>query len=123
MTSKYFKLSLRENDVYLKINNIKKYYVYTSHGIDIYDYHVVIDNIPVHDRNLSFDDNYAGLFIYVDEDKKIHIYDNMNKKYADIEDNHDVNHITYFYGSERLYISSLENVVKEIILSISLNNL
>lgn len=123
MISTYFKLPLREKDIYLKINNIKKYYVYTSQGINVYDYHVEIDKIPVYDRNLSFDDNYAGLFIHVDIDKKIRIYDNMNKKYADIEDNHDVNHITYFYGSERLYISSLENVIKEIMLSIVLNEL
>ncbi len=123
MEAKYFKLSLREKDIYLKINNIKKYYVYTSQGINVYDYHVEIDKISVHDRDVSFDDNYAGLFIYVDEDKKIRIYDNINKKYADIEDNHDVNHITYFYGSGQLFTSSLEYVVKEIMLSIVLNEL
>lgn len=80
MEAKYFKLSLREKDIYLKINNIKKYYVYTSHGIDAYDYHVVIDKIHVYDdRDVSFEENYGGLFIYIDEYKKIRIYDNINK--------------------------------------------
>ena len=122
MEPKYFKLSDRENDVYFRVYEIKKYHAYSAHGIDFCDYHVVINEIHIYDeRDKPFDETYGGLFLYIDENKKIRIYDNIKKEYIDIEDNNDVNHLTYLYYDKK-YCDSIENVAKELLLQYVIDN-
>ena len=113
MEGKYFKLSLREKDVYFRIE-IQKYNAYSAHGIDFQDYQVIIMDLDIWEPKMDFEDIYGGLFLYLDENKKIRIYDNIKKKFIDIENNKDINHFCYFY-CEKKYFLSLENVIKEII--------
>lgn len=54
-----------------------KSFVYTANGKDFYDYQ--------NNNSDLFEEKYRGLFLCVDENKKIHIYNNINKKYIDIE--------------------------------------
>ena len=115
-----FKLSLREKTVYFIVNNIKKTFVYTSNGKDFYDYQIVIKDVHQNNNSDSFEEKYRGSFLCVDENKKIHIYDNINKKYIDIEKNDNLHHISYYYGTNN-YWTSLENVMKEILLIIFLS--
>ena len=68
MEPKYLKLSKGEKDIYFRINNIKKYYKYSSHGIELYDYDVIINDIYVYD-NKSIKEG-EGLFLSIDEKKK-----------------------------------------------------
>lgn len=115
----YFKLLLQEKTVYFIVNNIKKSHVYTANGKDFYDYQIVIKD--VHHNNLEpFEEKYRGLLLFVDDNKKIGIYDNINKKCIDIEKNDDLHHLSYYYGTNN-YWTSLENVIKEILLSIFLS--
>ena len=67
------------------------------------------------------DETYGGLFLYIDENKKIRIYDNLKKIYIDVEDNEDKNHLTYFYEAKEYY-DSIEYVVKEILLQFVIDN-
>ena len=66
------------------------------------------------------EDELEGLFLFVDENKKIRIYDIEKKTYVDVEDNEDIHYLCYFYGSKK-YFLSLANVVKEIFYSIMIN--
>jgi hypothetical protein len=113
----YLKFSKKDKDVYFRINNIKKYYIYSSHGVELYDYDIIINDMYVYDNNLL--DN-KGLFLSIDDKKNIRIYDNIKKEYYDIEDNNDVNHISYFYYGNT-YCTSLLNAVKEILLKVITN--
>ena len=113
MKGKYFKLSLREKDVYFRIK-IQKYHAYSAHGIDFQDYQVIIMDLDIREPKRDFEDTYGGLFLYLDENKKIRIYDNIKKKFIDIEDNKDINQLCYFYYDKK-YFLSLKNVIKEII--------
>jgi hypothetical protein len=115
-----FKLSLREKTVYFIVNNIKKTYVYTANGKDFYDYQVVIKDVHHSNNSEPFEEKYSGSFLCINENKKISIYDNINKKYIDIEKNENLHHLSYYYGINH-YWTSLENVIKEIFLSIFLS--
>lgn len=117
MEPKYLKFSKKDKDVYFRINNIKKYYSYSSHDVELYDYDIIINDMYVYDNNLL--DN-KGLFLSIDHNKNIRIYDNIKKEYYDIEENDDVNHISYFYYGNT-YCSSLHNAVKEILLKVITN--
>lgn len=116
----YFKLSLREKKVYFIVNNIKKSIVYTANGKDFYDYQVVIKDVHHSNNSEPFEEKYRGSFLCIDENKEISIYDNINKKYIDIEKNENLHHLSYYYGTNN-YWTSLENVIKEILLSIFLS--
>jgi len=118
MEPKYLKLTKGDKDIYFRINDIKKYYSYSSNGVELYDYDIIINDIYVYDNNLLLDNE--GLFLSIDDKKNIRIYDSIKKEYYDIEDNIDVNHISYFYYGN-IYCSSLHNAVKEILLKVITN--
>ena len=115
MDPKYLKLSKGDKDIYFRINNIKKYYIYSSHGVELYDYDIIINDVYVYD-NKSIEKS-EGLFLSIDDKKNIRIYNNIKKEYYDIEDNDDVNHTSYFYYGNT-YCTSLHNAVKEILLRV-----
>jgi hypothetical protein len=115
----YFKLSLREKDVYFIVNKIKKHHVYSVHGTDFYDYQILIKDVHQYKTTKPFEENYNGLFICLGNNKKICIYDNIEKKYIDIEKNDDLHHVLYYYEA-KINSFSLENLIKEIILNIFL---
>jgi hypothetical protein len=116
MEPQYLKLSKGTKDIYFRINNIKKYYRYSSNGVELYDYNIIINDIIIYD-NKSVEEECRGLFLCIDENKNIRIYDNIKKEYYDIENNEDVNHISYFYYGN-IYCTSLYNAVKEILLRV-----
>ena len=116
----YFKLSLREKDIYFMID-IKKYLAYSAHDIDFHDYHIVIMEIDIWDKNIDFNDKYGGLFLCFNENKVITIYDNIKKIYIDIENNNDIKSITYFYYGVEWNDISLKDAIKEILYKIFVN--
>jgi hypothetical protein len=116
MEPKYFKLSLREKDIYFMIHDIKKHLVYSARGQDFYDYQIVIKDIHI-PTNSSIDLEYGGLFVCIDDHKNFHIFNNITKEYVDIEENFDMNHLSYIYQKHD-YWTSLYNVMKEILLEI-----
>ena len=120
MEPKYLKLSKGGNDIYFRINDIKKYYRYSSYGVELYDYDIIINDIKIYD-NKSVEEECRGLFLCIDENKNIRIYDNIKKEYYDIEGNDDVNHISYFYYGNT-YCTSLYNAVKEILLKVIIDS-
>ncbi len=117
MEPKYLKLSKGDKDIYFRINDIKKYYKYSTYGVKLYDYDIIINDMYVYDNNLLDSEKGDGLFLSIDEKKNIRIYDNIKKEYYDIEDNDDVNHTSYFYYGNT-YCTSLHNAVKEILLRV-----
>jgi hypothetical protein len=121
MEPKYLKLSKGDKDIYFRINNIKKYHRYSAHGVELYDYDVIINDMYVYDNKSLEEDECEGLFLSIDEKKNIRIYDNIKKEYYDIEDNVDVNHTSYFYYGNT-YCTSLHNAVKEILLRFIIDN-
>lgn len=116
----YFKLVLRDKTVYFIVSHIKKYNVYSLHGKDFYDYKIIIKNFHQKNNSEPFEENYSGLLLCVDNKKNICIYDNIKKKYIDIEKTDDLHHVSYYYG-ENIHYFSLENLVKEILLNIFLS--
>jgi len=120
MEPKYLKLTKGDKDIYFRINNIKKYYSYSAHGVKLYDYDIIINDMYVYDNNLLLDSEHEGLFLSIDDKKNIRIFDNIKKEYYDIEENNDINHISYFYYGNT-YCSSLHNAVKEILLKVITN--
>lgn len=116
----YFKLDLRDKTVYFIVSHIKKYNVYSLHGKDFYDYQIVIKNFHQKNNSEPFEEKYSGLLLCVDNKKNICIYDNIKKKYIDIEKTDDLHHVSYYYG-ENIHYFSLENLVKEILLNIFLS--
>jgi hypothetical protein len=116
MDPKYLKISKGNKHIYFRINNIKKYNCYSVHGVELYDYHIIINDMYIYDNKL-LEKECEGLFLYIDEKKNIRIYDNIKREYYDIEDNDDVNHISYFYYGNT-YCTSLQNAVKEILLRV-----
>jgi hypothetical protein len=116
MEPKYLKISKGDKHIYFRINNIKKYNCYSVHDVELYDYHIIINDMYIYDNKL-LEEECEGLFLYIDEKKNIRIYDNIKKEYYDIEDNDDVNHISYFYYGNT-YSTSLYNAVKEILLRV-----
>ena len=116
----YFKLDLSDKTVYFIVSHIKKYNVYSLHGKDFYDYQIVIKNFHQKNNSEPFEEKYSGLLLCVDNKKNICIYDNIKKKYIDIEKTDDLHHVSYYYG-ENIHYFSLENLVKEILLNIFLS--
>jgi hypothetical protein len=116
MEPKYLKLTKEDTNIYFIINNIKKYYCYSSHGVELYDYNISINYMKIYD-NKSLEEECEGLFLCIDDKKNIRIYDNIKKEYYDIENNEDVNHTSYFYYGN-IYCTSLHNAVKEILLRV-----
>lgn len=115
-----FKLVLRDKTVYFIVNEIKKYHIYSLHGKDFYDYQIILKDVHQNNNSDSFEEKYHGSFLCIDENKKISIYDNIKKKYIDIEKTDDLHHVSYYYGPNMNYFS-LENTIKEILLSIFLS--
>jgi len=122
MEPKYLKISLIDKDVYFHIIDIKKYHQYSAHDIDFYDYHVIITELHVYDeRTKPFEEKYGGIFLYIDENKKIRLYDNIKKEYVEVENNEDINILEYYYYDKQ-YCTSIENVVKDILLQFVIDN-
>lgn len=121
MDPQYFKLSLREKDIYFMIHDIKKNIVYSARGQDFYDYQIIINDIHL-SENSSIDSEYSGQYVCIDEHKNLRIFNNITKEYVNIEQNFDLNHLSYNYQNQD-YWTSLENVMKEILLGIFKNNL
>ena len=105
MGPQYFKLPLREKDIYFMINDIKKNLVYSARGQDFYDYQIVINDIHL-PPNSSIDDEYGELFVCIDKNKNLRIFNNITKTYVDIEKNFDLNHLSYIY-QKQYYCTSL----------------
>jgi hypothetical protein len=120
MSSKYFKIENIDKDVYFHIVDIKKYICYSIRGVDLYDYQIMINHLFVYDKP-SFEENHKGLFIHIDKNKNIKIYDNIKKEYVNFEDNNDVTYISYFYYNNT-YCTSLENAIKQILFEFLINN-
>jgi hypothetical protein len=97
MGPKYFKLSLREKDIYFMIYDIKKHLVYSASGQNFYDYQIVIKDIHL-PPNSTIDSEYGGQFVCIDEHKNLRI-------------------LSYIYQKQD-YWTSLDNVMKEILLGI-----
>jgi hypothetical protein len=116
MDPQYFKLSLREKDIYFMINDIKKNHVYSARGQDFYDYQILINDIHL-TANSTIDSEYGGLFVCIDEHKNLRIFNNITKEYVEIEENYDLNHLSYIYQNQD-YWTSMENVMKEILFGI-----
>jgi hypothetical protein len=116
MGPKYFKLSLREKDIYFMIYDIKKHLVYSASGQNFYDYQIVIKDIHL-PPNSTIDSEYGGQFVCIDEHKNLRIFNNITNEYIDIEENFDLNHLSYIYQKQD-YWTSLDNVMKEILLGI-----
>ena len=121
MEPKYLKIATIDKDIYFYISDIKKYRQYSAHGIDFYNYQVIITEIYIYERTKSFEEEYGGLFLYIDENKQIQIYDNIKKMYINIETNKDINELEYYYYDKK-YNDSLENVVKDILLQFVIDN-
>ena len=121
MGPKYFKLSLREEDIYFMIHDIKKHLVYSARGQDFYDYQIIINDIHF-PANSTIDSEYSGKFVCIDEHKNLRLFNNITNEYVDIEENFDLNHLSYIYQKQD-YWTSLDNVMKEILLGIFKNNL
>jgi len=119
MGPKYFTLSLREEDIYFIIHDIKKHLIYSARGQNFYDYQIVINDIHF-PTNTSINSEYAGQFVCIDEHKNLRIFNNITNEYVDIEENFDLNHLSYVYQKQD-YWTSLENVMKEILLGIFKN--
>lgn len=119
MDPQYFKLSLREKDIYFMIHDIKKHLVYTARGQDFYDYQIVIKDIHL-PTNSKIDFEYSGQFVCIDEKRNLRIFNYITNEYVDIEENFDLNHLSYIYQNQD-YWTSLENVMKEILLWIFKN--
>jgi hypothetical protein len=119
MDPQYFKLSLREKDIYFMIDDIKKNLVYSARGKDFYDYQILINEIHL-SENSSIDSEYSGQFVCIDEHKNLRIFNNIRNEYVDIEENEDLHHLSYIYQKQD-YWTSLENVMKEILLRIFKN--
>ena len=116
MGPKYFTLSLREEDIYFIIHDIKKHLIYSARGQNFYDYQIVINDIHL-PANSSIDSKYGELFVCIDNRNNFCIFNNNTKEYVDIEENFDLNHLSYVYQKQD-YWSSLDNVMKEILLGI-----
>jgi len=122
MDPKYLKIATIDKDIYFHIIDIKKYHQHSAHGIDFHNYHVIITELHIYDeRTKPFEEKYGGLFLYIDENKQIRIYDNIKKEYFDIETNEDINELEYYYYDKK-YCDSLENVVKDILLQFVIDN-
>jgi len=123
MDPKYLKIATIDKDIYFHITDIKKYHQYSAHGIDFHNYHVIIAELHIYDeRTKPFEEKYGGLFLYIDDNKKIRMYDNIKKEYFDIETNEDINELEYYYYDKK-YCDSLENVVKDILLQFVIDNI
>jgi hypothetical protein len=120
MVPKYLKIENVDKDVYFQIVDIKKYICYSMRGVDLYDYQITINHLFVYDKQ-SFEENHNGLFIHIDKNKNVKIYDNVKKEYVNFEDCNDVNYLSYFYH-KNTYSTSLENAVKQILFEFFINN-
>jgi hypothetical protein len=119
MDPQYFKLSLREKDIYFMIDDIKKNLVYSTRGQDFFDYQIVIKDIHL-PTNSKIDSEYSGQFVCIDEKRNLRIFNYITKEFSNIEENFNLNHLSYIYQNQD-YWTSLENVMKEILLWIFKN--
>lgn len=110
MEYKYFTLPLFDKTVYFKIN-IDKRQVDQN-----YNYFIKINELFIYQCDL-FDEYYGGLFICIDENNKLKICDNIEKKDIVIDKSDD---ITYVYNSKK-YGNNLDNTIKEILYQIFVN--
>ena len=113
MEVKYFKLPLVDRTIYFKVY-IDSYHAYSAHGIDWKNYHVIINDKNIYEKEEKFDDTYGGLFLII-FDKEIKIYDNISKKIIEVDKNDDVLEIIYFYDNNEYAGVSLEYIAKEIL--------
>jgi len=122
MDPKYLKIATIDKDIYFRIDDIVKYHQYSAHGINFHYYHVTITEFHIYDeRTKPLEEKYGGLFLYIDDNKQIRMYDNIKKEYFDIETNQDVNVLEYYYYDKKS-CDSLENVVKDILLQFVIDN-
>ena len=114
MEFKYLTLPFVDKTVYFHIE-MKKFHVYSAHGIDYQDYLIIINENYIFDNNTVFEDTYGGLYLVIDENKEIKIYDNIEKKFIEIEKNNDTREICYFYNDIKYNCVSLDYGVKEML--------
>lgn len=99
--------------------DIKKDFRYSAHGIEYHDYSFYIGeiNMPDEEQN-NFDNEYGGYFLWLNEEREIKIYDNINKTFFDIDNIPDLNHLHFIYNHKTYGGISLVDLVKELLFDI-----
>jgi hypothetical protein len=130
----YLKIYLDDKTVYFMAEIIKSDKpVYQAFGFYTYDYYIDIKAIYFINDDIAFEDNYGGIFLCIDNDnhndnhndidnenKKIRLYDNIDKSYIDVKDRDDCSILRYKYNNHSDH--SLDYIVKEIFYDIIINN-
>ncbi len=113
------KINIEDKRIYF-IVTIDKKLAYSAHDIDFQDYTIKISEVFVYDKDVILDDIYGGLFLCIDDDRKVQIYDNIKKIYVNVEKEEDISNITYEYEGiyETYRDNSLDNIVKEMLYQI-----
>ncbi len=113
------KINIEDKRIYF-IVTIDKKLAYSAHDIDFQDYTIKISEVFVYDKDVILDDMYGGLFLCIDDDRKVQIYDNIKKIYVNVEKEEYISSITYEYEGvyETYRHSSLDNIVKEMLYQI-----
>ena len=116
MEPTYLKINIEDKRIYFVVT-IDKKLAYFAHDIDFQNYTIKMSEVSVYDKDVIFDDTYGGLFLCIDDDKNVKIYDNIKKIYVNVESEEDISSITYEYEGvyETYYHSSLDNIVKEML--------
>lgn len=119
MEPTYLKINIEDTRIYF-IVTINKKLAYSAHDIDFQDYTIKMSKLFILDKDDIFDDRYGGLFLCIDDDRKVQIYDNIKKIYINVEKEKDVSSIIYEYeGVYQTYrYSSLDDIVKEMLYQI-----
>ncbi len=119
MEPTYLKINIEDKRIYF-IVTIDKKLAYSAHDIDFQDYTIKISEVFVYDKDVILDDIYGGLFLCIDDDRKVQIYDNIKKIYVNVEKEEYISSITYEYEGiyETYRDNSLDNIVKEMLYQI-----
>ena len=115
----YFTIYQAPSQITYFLVDITKEFRFSAHGIEYHDYIFSIGEINMAEENKnSFNETYAGYFLWLNENKEIQIYHNSKKKYFDLNNIPDVNHIYFYYNRLKFCGLSLSDLVKEILFDI-----
>ncbi len=114
MNYNYLKIyNSRLSSIIYFTSNITREFNSYSNNTKYYDYYVEIKDMILynHHNDEDFGEEFGGIFLYLDNDNSIRMYDTVKKEEIDLENNEDCMSIYYIYN-DKTYIT-IDNLMKD----------
>ena len=114
MNHNYLKIyNSRQSSIIYFTTSIRREFNSYSNNTAYYDYYVTLKDkiLYTHYNDEDFEEEFGGIFLYLDNDNSIRMYDTVKKEEINIENQEDSMAIYYIYNN--ISYLTIQNLLKD----------